>query len=212
MAWLEPETAHILLKRAGRGDTHAWERIVHSYSNLVYSVARQAGLSREDSEDVFQSTFIALHKNLDRIEHGSRLSRWLVVTAGRESVRIFRLQRRTTSTDESTELLEEVIQQDEQATEALILDGMQYEAAFAGFESLDERCRKLLSAIFSDQPVPYEQISNELGIPLGSIGPTRARCIESLRKILQKKHFFEEDVSRRRGRNSIRRNYVQTPK
>jgi RNA polymerase sigma factor (sigma-70 family) len=203
MAWLEPETARRLLQRCQNGDTRAWEQIVKGHADLVYSTARRAGLNAEDAEDVFQTTFLALHKNLDRIEDGSRIGKWLVVTASRESIRVSRFHGRTTQFGENNELLDELIQSDELSAEALVIQSMQQETAFSALQELEDKCRNLLIAIFSEETVPYEEISANLGLAIGSIGPTRARCIESLRKILDKKRFFDEPrVSKRKRKGS----------
>lgn len=206
MAWRDADAVVRWLERAKHGDEEAWEKIVKGYADLVYATARKAGLHQNDAEDVFQATFVALYRSLDRIEDGRRLGKWLVVTASRESVRVSRLLGRSQSSGDDSQLLDELIAADEAAVDSLVADGSQAEQVYAALNELKPLCRELLTALFAPEPAQYEQISADFGIAVGSIGPTRARCIESLRKLLAKYGFFEDPVSKRRLARSSGRN------
>ena len=196
MRGIDPHLAHSFLLRARRGDDRAWSGLVEMYGNLVYSVARSARLQSEDAEEVFQHTFLALYKNLEKIDDGHRIGKWLTVTASRESIRISRLSSKTRNVGEDNELLEEVIQADVDAADELVAIGAQHETAIESLSQLKPICKDLLLALFDEKPLSYDEISSTLGIAPGSIGPTRSRCIEKLRSVLIKKGFFEgEDVS-----------------
>src|SRR4051812_22415324 len=90
-----------LLRRCIKGDTSAWGALVDQFQNLVYSIARRYGLNRDDASDVFQVTFQALYRNLDRIEDARTLPKWLSVTASRESLRVKRIGGRATLIEDS---------------------------------------------------------------------------------------------------------------
>lgn len=196
MSKFDSVASQILLLRCQKGDQIAWEKLVRIHANLIYSIARRAGLNQNDAEDVFQQTFLALHRNLDRIEDGSRITKWLSVTASREAIRISKSTPKTSSLGEQNELLDELIQSDERSAEELLIESGQINLALNGLEQLQENCRKLLTTLFVEEERPYEQIAAELNIPIGSIGPTRSRCIEKLRRILIKIGFFDfENVS-----------------
>lgn len=191
-----PVRAEVLLRRCQRGDERAWAELVKSFATLVYSTARQAGLQSNDAEDVFQHTFLALYRNLDRIEDARRLVKWIAVTASREAIRISKQKARFDDTTAANALLDEVIRDDERSAEELLVASSQSQLAIDGLEQLQESCKNLLQALFEENPRPYDEIAAELGISIGSIGPTRARCIEKLRRILAKVGFFESsDVS-----------------
>src|SRR5699024_5381877 len=90
----------ILVAKCRRKDSRAWGQFVEQFQNLVYSIPRRYGLSSDDCNDVFQSTFQALVNHLDRIESPATLPRWLAVTASRESLRIIRISKKTTNLEE----------------------------------------------------------------------------------------------------------------
>ncbi len=132
------------------------------------------------------ASFQALHRNLDRIESGRVLPRWLATTAARESMRLLRAKARTTSDI----ALEALVAQEEATAEA---EAIRSDDAFHVQNSLSKmagRCRELLSALYGDDETPYSELAERLGVPVGAIGPTRARCLEKLRKLLESDGFF----------------------
>lgn len=179
----EGEVAH-WLDRAKRGDARAWDRLVDRFQNLVYSVARRNRLDANDASDVFQATFLALYRNLDRIEQAATLGKWLAVTAARESIRLKRQQSRVVHEDGDGPGLDEILADEDASVEVQAVAGIEAEYWRRAVISLGGRCEQLLSALYFDDK-SYEEIVSELGIPIGAIGPTRARCLEKLRKVYQ---------------------------
>lgn len=204
MSKIDAITSQILLLRCQRGDTAAWSKLVRSHADLVYSIARRSGLSKDEAEDVFQQTFFALYKSLNNIEDGSRLAKWISVTASREAIRVSKSRTKSVDLGESNELLDDLIQSDERSAEDLLIKSRQIELALRGIEDLAEACRNLLNELFAEEPRPYEDIAESLSIPIGAIGPTRARCIEKLRRILIKFGFFDNENVSRLDRRSLK--------
>ncbi len=175
-----------LIAACRQGDTEAWETLIRRYQRLVYAIPRRAGLDDDSAAEVFQRVWVTLLESLDRIEQPERLGAWLSTTARRESWRQLRSRKSlslaalTVDDEQETELSDQELLPDEQLERL----ERQHEVRLA-LHRLDERCRALLQLLFY-QPAPasYEQIARELQIPTGSVGPTRARCLEKLRRLL----------------------------
>jgi RNA polymerase sigma factor (sigma-70 family) len=176
-----------LVQSCLREDREAWEALVRRYGRLVYGLAMRAGLSADDAADVFQTVFVTAYRNLHLLDRPESLSFWLSTITKREAWQVRRkLARRPvespTQGDDPLEtaaspvpLADEVLERAERT--ALV---------HRGLEAVDERCRMLLETLFFREPaISYEEAARALGVPLGSIGPTRARCLEKLRKALQ---------------------------
>lgn len=172
------------------GDSAAWEELVKRYQRLVFSIPRRAGLDEALSSDIFQHVFATLLNKLDQIKDPSKVRSWLITTARRETWRINRLQTTTISIDDEQDdnplelpdeqpLPDEVIQHlEEQQLVRIALTG------------LGEPCRQLLELLFySQQQQSYEAIAAALNMPVGSIGPTRVRCLQKLRNVLAQMDF-----------------------
>jgi RNA polymerase sigma factor (sigma-70 family) len=173
-----------LLAACRGGDEAAWERLVTQYQRLVYSIPRRAGLDVDAASDVYQTVFVHLVASLDAIERPDRLRAWLVTTAKRETWRF--LARRRSGPALAADLAEndagvpEPADAAPLADEALELLETQHEVRRA-VESLDARCRELLTLLFyTAEPPPYAEIAARLAMPEGSVGPTRARCLKKL--------------------------------
>jgi RNA polymerase sigma factor (sigma-70 family) len=178
-----------LVRKCRAGDSDAWAALIEHFKGLVYSIPRQLGLGEDDCADVFQYTFQALLRNLDRIETPQNLSRWLAVTASREGLRLRRLaERGPTMGDVAT--LEEVLDEEDQGAEVHALQGLQTEEIHQSLAMIPDRCRELLKMLFFEEELPYNEISSRARIPIGAIGPTRARCLEKLRRVLMDRGFF----------------------
>lgn len=169
----------VLLRACKDGNQGAWNSLVDRYGRMVYSIPRKLGLSAEDADDVFQTVFSSLLKNLDSIADPASLPYWLMTTTRRESWRIGRQHGRFTDLDESA------LDDREEVGEAV----EQYErdlAVRSAMDRLDSRCRGLLTALFLDpSEQSYQAIAQEFGMPVGSIGPTRARCLRKVQTILR---------------------------
>jgi RNA polymerase sigma factor (sigma-70 family) len=149
----------------------------------VFSVPRRYGLSRDDAADITQLTFTILVQSLDDIAEDSRLGAWLTTVARRHTWRLLERTRREgidrrTVVDDSTPAL---ASNDTDSLEHWELA----EWLDHGLLLIGERCRKLLSALYLDPEQPsYVQVAERLGMAVGSIGPTRIRCLEHLRRVL----------------------------
>lgn len=189
---LSPETPdEELVQRCRQGEQAAWSTLVRRYQRLVYTVPRRAGLSDDQAADVFQFTFQRFHEHLGRVEDGARVRAWLVTTAKRETLRLLGEARRFVAPtgagddEEPDDPLARVPDpgplQDEQLSALQESDRLRQ-----AVDRLDPRSRQLVELLFlQEETLPYSDIAARLGIPEGSIGPTRARCLAKLRKLLE---------------------------
>jgi RNA polymerase sigma factor (sigma-70 family) len=182
-----------LIARCREGSQAAWSTLVRRYQRLIYTVPRRAGLSDEQCADVFQATFSRLFEGLARITEPARVQAWLVTTAKRESLRMLEQSRRTVSlargsgedSDDDTDPLDKFADPGP-LPEELLADLQQQDRLRRAVDRLDPRSRQLVELLFlQDEPLPYSEIAARLGIAEGSIGPTRARCLEKLRTLLK---------------------------
>ena len=174
-----------------RGDQLAWEKLIRRYQRLIYTIPLRAGLDEDQAAEIFQDVFTTLFQKLNDIEEPERLQAWLVTTARRKTWRMISNAERkrlvNLSVDQSTEdddlfLKDETPLPDEQ----LVMLEEQHRIRLA-VSSLDERCRTLVELLFyRSEPPSYQEIAAALGIPEGSVGPTRARCLGKLLRLLQK--------------------------
>ncbi len=175
------EPDDVLIGRCRRGDRDAWLQIVERYQRLVYSIPLSYRLSPADAADIAQLTFTILIESLDRLEEGSRLGPWLATVARRHTWRLIeRSRRETVGADDdlaSSFELEAVGNPQERWERMIWLD--------SGLSRLSEPCRMLLQLLyFSPEEPSYQQVADRLGLAVGSIGPTRARCLDRLRRLL----------------------------
>lgn len=177
-----------LVKACRDGDESAWEAIVLRYQKLLYSIPRRAGLSRDQAADVLQEVMTALFQKLDEIEKPEYLRAWLMTTARHKTIhmvsREFRARHCSIDDNDSGPALQ-VADKAPLADELLVRleRENQLEAAFC---ELEGRCRDLLTMLYlGNEKVPYSEIAGKLNIPLGSIGPTRARCLQKLMKFVK---------------------------
>ena len=172
-----------LLRRCREGDESAWEQILESYKRLVYSIPLNFGLTTDDAADIFQQTFISLVENLERLRPDSNLGAWLAVVARRHVLHYLRKKKREQvvaddDLSDSTQFLALAA-----ADTTLDLEMMQM--IDQGLSQMNRRCRELLLALYFDSRQPsYEEIAERTNVAVGSIGPTRGRCLERLREIL----------------------------
>jgi RNA polymerase sigma factor (sigma-70 family) len=167
-----------LLHAAADGDQQAWETIIDRFSGLVWATARAHRLSQTDAADVAQTTWLRLVEHIDRIREPDALGAWLATTARREALRIIRRGTREQSTDEP-DLFEEP---SGEAIDRNLLRRERDGALWRAFARLSDSCKELLRLLVSDQEPSYGEIGAALGMPIGSIGPARMRCLERLRR------------------------------
>jgi RNA polymerase sigma factor (sigma-70 family) len=167
-----------LILAAHDGDEAAWNAIVDRFSGLVWATARAHRLSDAEAGDVTQTTWLRLVENLDRIQDPERLGAWLATTARRECLRLIRLRGRELPADD-----ERVF--DSPSVESPAGRLIRQERAGAlrrALATISERCQSLLRLLAAPEPPSYEEIAAALDMPIGAIGPTRARCLEKLRR------------------------------
>jgi RNA polymerase sigma factor (sigma-70 family) len=168
-----------VVRAAAGGDDHAWEALVDRFAGLVWGVARSHGLSEADAADVSQSTWLRLAEHANAIRQPERIAGWLATTARNESVRILRRGHR----DIPVGTREEVAMDEETSDVASrILEEERDIALMTAFERLPPRCKTLLRVLTAAPAPSYAEASEVLEMPIGSIGPTRARCLQHLRR------------------------------
>lgn len=165
-----------LVERARDGDQSAWDQIVERYAPLVWSVCRRLGLSGPDTDDVGAAVWLRLVERLDGLREPAALPGWLATTTRREGLGLLRTKNRQLPVDD-----ERIPDQAGPASDEWLLRQEKHIALRAAFAELSERCRQLLSMLFSDPPKPYAEIAEQLGMTVGGIGPNRQRCLEKLR-------------------------------
>jgi RNA polymerase sigma factor (sigma-70 family) len=176
----DPTTTE-LVDAALHGDRTAWNAIVDRYNRLVWSVVRSFRLGDAASADVSQTVWLRLVENLDRIREPERLPSWLAATARNEALRTLRSSQRVVPTEFDFDLEDETVAD---IDETLIRDERLSRLGKA-FKKISADCRQLLRLLAVDPPLDYDTISELIGRPKGSIGPTRARCIAKLHRILE---------------------------
>jgi len=171
-----------LCTRCVHGDRLAWETLVRRYQRLVYAIPARAGLRGEQVEEVFHTTFSRLAERIASIRDRERLRAWIVTTARHLTIDVIREKRSTLSPEESARALERV-PDSSPAVDDVITSLERRHLLWLAVRRLDERCRRIIELLFydsSDPPPSYESIAAEIGMPLGSLGPTRARCLKKL--------------------------------
>jgi RNA polymerase sigma factor (sigma-70 family) len=189
-----------LIRAANGGDEAAWAAIVDRFAGLVWSTARAHRLAHGDAADVAQTTWLRLIENLDRIHDPERLGAWLATTARRECLRHIRMRGRELVTGEDSVF---EAPSEDRADHAL-LTRERHAAVRRAFARISERCQALLRMLAAPEPLSYDEIGAALGMPIGAIGPTRARCLDQLRRAperlrAQRRHPRAGRSRRRRG-------------
>jgi RNA polymerase sigma factor (sigma-70 family) len=184
---VDPDETGQLVRGAADGDEAAWRGLVERFSGLVWAVARAHRLTNADAADVFQTTWLRLAEHIGRIERPDRVGAWLATAARRECLQNLRSTARATPTDDMDRLditpilgnpTEEAVLAAEQERE----DADRAAAMWRALAGLPGRCRELLRVLMASPPPSYAEVAASLGLPLGSIGPTRARCLQRLRE------------------------------
>jgi RNA polymerase sigma factor (sigma-70 family) len=172
------------------GSKKAWEALVRRFQRLIYTIPRRAGLSEDQAADVFQIVFTRAFENMEFIAQPERIQAWLVTTAKRETLAILRQSKRTVSisTNEDDENANPFDIEDEGLLPDETLEQLQLQRQLrAAVGQLDAKTQEFVKLVFlQDEPLPYSEVAQRLGISEGSIGPTRTRCIEKLRAIMDR--------------------------
>jgi RNA polymerase sigma factor (sigma-70 family) len=170
-----------LVRSAASGDRSAWDSIVERYSGLVWSVARAHRLGPADAADVSQTVWLRLVENLDRLRDPEHVGGWLATTTRHECLRVLRRNGREVPGDDVQVDAPTAV---EDSPEWHTLSSESRRLVWLALSHLSERCKLLLRALAYSPDTSYAEISDALGMPVGSIGPTRARCLERLRRKL----------------------------
>lgn len=183
---MEPTETGSLVVAAAAGDKAAWQTLVERFSGLVWSITRAYRLGHADAADVFQTTWLRLAEHLSRIEKPDRIGAWLATAARRECLQNIRAAGRATPADDMSRF-ERVSPGDNPPEEAVLRaereqqDARRAAAMWRAFARLPARCRELLRVLMATPPPSYAEVAAALDLPVGSIGPTRARCLQRLR-------------------------------
>ena len=170
-----------LVTRARNGERQAWDALVERYAPLIWSICRSHRLEAADAQDAAQNVWLKLVDQLDKIRDPAALPGWLATTTRRECGRILRTARRPH--DAGYAPAAGTIPDDHaQAAEQDLLAAERHAALREAFGQLPPGCQQLLALLIHDPALPYAEISTRLGIPVGSIGPTRGRCLDKLRR------------------------------
>ncbi len=179
----------VLVQSAADGDAAAWKALVDGLGPLVWSVVRAHGLSDADAHEVYQTAWFRFTQHLGRIREPEKSGSWLASTARHDCLKVIRASQRWTPTDD-VHLLDRA--SEDRTPEESVLDSEEAAAQtervrrlWQEFEELGERCRQLLRVLMASPPPSYQEVSAALGIAVGSIGPTRQRCLRRLRARLE---------------------------
>lgn len=186
----DPDEVAALVVAAGRGDGDAWDALVDRFGRMIFAVARSVGLSRHDASDVCQTTWLRLTQHLDSIREPARVGAWLATTAKREAIRVGKRSDRWSPRDELDRVLPPTYDQLDHA----LLYSDRDRTLHQVYEELPERARTLLTLLMADPPMSYKQLSAVTGMPVGSIGPTRARILDGLRTKLVERGVTAADL------------------
>jgi RNA polymerase sigma factor (sigma-70 family) len=185
-----------LVSAAAEGDQSAWNEIVDRYTPLVVSVIYKHRLRPADAADVNQTLWLRLVEQIGRLREPEALPGWIMTTTRNECLRVLRVQQRTHLYDPLSESDALESEQMDADVEADLLAVERRQALRDGFAELTDQCKRLLTKLMTDPPPSYQVVSEELAMPVGSIGPTRIRCLEKLRKTPALSAFLGSPVQR----------------
>jgi RNA polymerase sigma factor (sigma-70 family) len=183
VAWgaVSEDTIAELLSKAAQNDRAAWHTLVDRYHRLVWSVIRGYRLDSAAAEDVFQTTWQRLMEHCDRIREPERLPGWLATTARNEALRVIRHQKRQIPSEFEFDVADPTAV----SFDELLVDEETQRAALRAFAKLPEDAQQLLRLLCVDPPLDYQTIAEMVGRPIGSLGPTRQRILDKLRKLME---------------------------
>lgn len=180
----DPDAAQ-LVRRAAVGDKSAWESLVDQFSRLIWAITRDFHLTEVDAADVVQLTWLRLMEHIDRIRYPERIGSWLATTARHECLRHLAARKKVTLVQDHDDLPGRAADLHQPDVDERLLANERAQAVRAAVAQLPSQSQQLLELLMTDPPVSYLEISTRLGLPVGSIGPTRGRCLERLRVMLQ---------------------------
>jgi RNA polymerase sigma factor (sigma-70 family) len=170
-----------LVARARSGDKQAWDALIERYAPLIWSICRRHRLGRADADDVGQSVWLRLVGQLDRVREPAAIPGWIATTTRRECVRVLSAAQGPRATAYTLDV-ESIPDQRVGMAEQELLAAERHAALREAFGQLPSNAQQLLALLIADPPLPYADISAKLGIPVGSIGPTRSRYLDKMRR------------------------------
>jgi RNA polymerase sigma factor (sigma-70 family) len=179
-----------MVERAARGESAAWSALVDRFSPMVWRLACWMCRSTTDGADVHQTVWLRLIENVDTLKHPERVGAWLVTTTRRECLRVIDKSSRVRLTGDERDL--DVVDL-RTAPDARLLADERDASLWDAFASLPESGRQLLTLLMVEPPISYHDISVALEMPIGSIGPTRARLLAKLRTNVAQRGVTAED-------------------
>jgi RNA polymerase sigma factor (sigma-70 family) len=171
-----------LVTRAREGDQAAWDDLVTRYLGMVHAICKGYRLCSDDAADVNQVVWLRLVEHLGRIRVPDAVGGWLAATTRNECLRVLRSSGRLVLTDDEADL--DHLDVRDAGIDAGLLVYERDRALMAAFSCLGERCQRLLRLLMADPAPSYDEVAAALDMPVGSIGPTRGRCLEQLRHLL----------------------------
>jgi RNA polymerase sigma factor (sigma-70 family) len=165
-----------LLLRAAAGEREAWNALVDRFGQMVWSVARGYRLDDAAASDVAQTVWLRLIENLDRIHDPERLPGWLATTCRREALRVLKRSERDIPSDFAYD-----VEDPSPSLESMLIEDEESREVVAAFQEIGEECQQLLRLLTVEPALSYDEIAEVTGRPVGSLGPTRGRCVEKLR-------------------------------
>jgi RNA polymerase sigma factor (sigma-70 family) len=192
-----------LVTRARTGDKRSWDALVERYAPLIWSICRRYRLDRADAEDVGQSVWLRLVDQLDKIRDPAALPGWLATTTRRECERVLRAARGPHAA--VCALNTENLPAEQAGTaEQELLRAERHTALREAFTHLPPDGQRLIALLITDPPLPYTEISTRLGIPVGSIGPNRSRCLAKMRRYPAIAALINSEEEQQRTVNHLR--------
>ena len=188
----ERQDLSVLVEEAAGGSQDAWNALVDRFASTVWAIARGHRLNPSDAADVFQTTWLRLVEHLDKIQQPDRVGAWLATTARHESLRVLRMGGRQVPNGADFETIPD--SRSERAPDSGIISSEQSRVINDLVELLPVRSQTLLRLLSADSPLSYKDISEALSMPIGSIGPTRARALDQLRRLAVASGINLQDV------------------
>jgi RNA polymerase sigma factor (sigma-70 family) len=183
-----------LVTRAAKGEKHAWDALVERFIPLIWSICRRHRLGDADAEDVGQTVWLQLMSQLGKIRDPAALPGWLATVTRRECLRVMSAAQRPLA---ASYVISAEIIADEQSgmAEQELLAAERHAALREAFAALPPSGQRLIALLLEDPPMSYAEISARLGMPVGSIGPTRRRCLDKLRRYPAVAALIDTDTS-----------------
>lgn len=172
----------LLFDRARSGDQQAFKELVRALTPMLWHVARTAGLDRDDAADAVQTAWLTLHRSMQQVRDPTALAGWLITVTQREARRLRRAVEQAGQVRPDDDLLE--LPDRDRGPDQRVLDEERRRCVWDNLRRLSPRCQHLMRIVaFAERP-DYATVASALGMPRGSIGPTRGRCLEKLRALI----------------------------